>query len=331
MHQTKKDRLVGMLVRRGGLFIAFIVLVVVAILSSMAYHRSNLAYQARDVAKTGESAAKVTATKNGQAAQAVATDVNTLCDELKRLHHQCPVQSPADTIKQITGKQGPSGAVGPSGATGPAGLGITKTAIDATGELLVTYTTGSTVPVGNVRGPQGARGLKGDAGRGIASTSIDGTILVVHYTDGRSIPVGPVVGPQGATGPAGTSVTNVVIDSSGNLQVTLTDAAGKSSTRPIGHVVGPAGEQGPSGAAGKDGAPGAPGAPGPAGQDGKDGAPGSPGPKGDTGSPGPEGDTGPPGPAGPQCPSGYNPTPVPTNVDGTDFFVDACVSPSPTP
>jgi|SRR5882757_394411 len=351
VHATPRAKLVGLIVRRTGLLLAVCVLLLVLVLSLLAYARSDRAYKARDTAQTGQAQAKATATKNGQAAQAVATDVDTLCKELKRLHHACPVQSPGETIKKITGQTALPGAPGSPGAPGVPGKGIIKTQVDSTGELLVSYTDGSTEDVGNIRGPQGNHGArgrqgdKGDAGRGISDTSISGTDLVINYDDGTDKNLGPIVGPKGATGDtgaAGRGVTSTTIQA-GHLIVVYSD----NTTADLGQVVGANGTSivgtkidGTSGdliittedAAGNDTSKDVGhvvGAQGEQGPKGDQGDPGAQGPTGDTGSPGP---VGPSGPAGPNCPDGYTLTtePAPMPYDTSQMWA-VCASPSPIP
>ena|SRR2546430_9031804 len=327
---------VAKLIRRGGLVAFVAILVAVLVISLVALDHANRAYHARDTANSQKNRAQTQATKAGQAAQAVATDVNTLCDELKRLHHPCPVQSPDKTIKQITGKQG---SIGPPGPSGIPGRGIMHTEIDATGHLQVTYTDGSTVDAGVAKGATGSKGDKGEqgpAGRGIASQVISGGSLIVTYTDGSTRNLGRVLGPKGTNG---RGIAGSIIDSSGNLVIAYTD--GSSAT--IGQVVGP---QGPKGDPGRgiaktsydndtgvltinytDGT---------ADQfhvKGDQGPVGPQGPRGDQGDPGPTGDTGPsgpPGPPGPSCPDGYHQTAEPNPTNPAELWA-VCTTPSPIP
>jgi len=118
------------------------------------------------------------------------------------------------------GIQGATGATGTAGATGPAGangVGITTATVNGTGKLIITKTDSTTVDAGSVVGPTGATGATG------------------------------AQGPQGATGATGLGIYSVVVDGSGNLQVTLTDA----TTVNAGSTVGPQGPQGAAGPAGR--------------------------------------------------------------------------------
>ena len=131
-------------------------------------------------------------------------------------------------------------------------------------------------------------------------------------------------GPVGPQGDPGTYVNTALVDSNGDLIVTLSDGTVINA----GYVIGAAGAQGdpgiqgPAGADGADGADGAqgpqgdPGIQGPAGADGADGAQG---PQGDPGIQGPAGADGADGAQGPQGDPGPGWTlEIPLlNADGT--------------
>lgn len=147
-----------------------------------------------------------------------------------------------------------TGPAGITGQTGAAGRGITATAI-VDGNLVITYTDGSTANVGSVMGPAGKEG------RSVTATAIANGNLDVAYSDGTTTDVGPVVGPQGtagANGSAGRGVQSVAIDTtSGHLMVTYSDG----TTVDAGQAVGPAGQTGPAGPQGATGPAGADGQP----------------------------------------------------------------------
>lgn len=116
-------------------------------------------------------------------------------------------------------------SVGGAGSQGPQGLrgvSVTSAIIDGNGHLKVTLDNGTIIDAGSTIGAQGP---KGDAG----SQGIQGLA-------GRSIAAG-----------------GAVIDSNGNLQITLTDGTILNA----GHVLGAQGAQGPQGIAGPTGATGA--------------------------------------------------------------------------
>ena len=78
---------------------------------------------------------------------------------------------------------------------------ITSTAINEQGELIVTYSDGTSETLGKVVGANGQDGQTGEDGKGIVSAEInaDGE-LVVTYTDGSSVNLGKVVGEKGEQG-----------------------------------------------------------------------------------------------------------------------------------
>jgi len=177
-----------------------------------------------------------------------------------------------------TGSQGTQGIKGDTGSQGPAGLSVTSASVNSFGRLLIVKSDNSTVDAGSVVGPTGAQGIKGDTGAtgatgpagsngtsgsngvGITTAAVNGSgNLIITKTDSSTVDAGSVIGPkgdtgstgaqgpQGATGPAGLGIYSVVVDGSGNLQVTLTDA----STINAGSTVGPQGPQGAAGPAGR--------------------------------------------------------------------------------
>lgn len=91
---------------------------------------------------------------------------------------------------------------------GQNGRGITGARLDATGQLVLTYTDSTSATVGRIVGRDGERG------RGIASVVVSADYhVIVTYTDGTvedvgALPPGPS-GPTGATGPPGRGVLTV--------------------------------------------------------------------------------------------------------------------------
>lgn len=197
-----------------------------------------------------------TATSNAQV-QADATKDSDVCKVYPQ-QDLCVLarKIAADPTATLTAKDGVNGA---QGATGPTGRGVTK--FDkVNGELIVEYTDGTTQNVGSIVGKDGTNGIDGKNGRGILSAGIDSGSLVVHYTDGASENLGIVVGPagspgsQGATGPSGAagpqgspgaagadgkngvngiSVTNVVVDNQGYVQVSYSNGTTSAAGRVI--------------------------------------------------------------------------------------------------
>lgn len=86
----------------------------------------------------------------------------------------------ADGKDGINGKNGVDGQDGKDGQNGTDGIGITSTEINANGELVLTYSDGSTANVGVVIG---AKGDKGDTG----ATGADGNDYVLTDTDKAEI------------------------------------------------------------------------------------------------------------------------------------------------
>lgn len=97
---------------------------------------------------------------------------------------------------------------------GQNGRGITGARLDATGQLVLTFTDGTSETVGRIVGRDGERG------RGIASVVVSADYrVIVTYTDGTiedvgALPPGPPgsTGPTGETGPPGRSVLTVDFD-----------------------------------------------------------------------------------------------------------------------
>lgn len=137
-------------------------------------------------------------------------------------------------------KYAENGPIGPPGPAGADGRSINGTQMDATGNLIISYSDNTTANVGKVLGPQGLAGPAGPAGtdglsafeiwqkdpanenktiqdfinslQGISviNTKItdDTGELIVFLSDGTSINAGVVVGPAGKTGPAGPNGVN---------------------------------------------------------------------------------------------------------------------------
>lgn len=97
---------------------------------------------------------------------------------------------------------------------GPEGRGVTTTKI-VNGELVLSYSDGTTANVGPVVGVPGADGTPG---RGITSTTVADGRLIVVYSDNTTSDLGPVVGPAGVG-------IRTMDGSTGRLLVTLTSGA----------------------------------------------------------------------------------------------------------
>lgn len=172
------------------------------------------------------------------------------------------------------GKDGTNGADGKDGVDGTDGIGIEKSEINADGELVITYTDGTSETLGVVVGADGKNGVDGkdgtngtngkdgidgingvdgEDGIGIEKTEInsDGE-LVVYYTDGTSANLGVVVGADGkngSDGKDGVGIKTVTVSSTGELIVTLTD----NSVTNLGNIKGEKGDKGDKGDKGEDG------------------------------------------------------------------------------
>ena len=187
------------------------------------------------------------------------------------------------------GDAGQDGKDGKDGTDGKDGRGIKSVATNDKGELIITYTDGTTENAGKVIGADGKDGDKGDAGqdgkdgtdgkdgadgkdgRGIKSvTTNDEGDLIITYTDGTTENAGKVSGPKGDKGEPGKDgrgIESVRINDKGELIVTFTDGEEQN----VGKVVGSDGKDGQDGADGNAGDNGRDGANGKDGKDGKDG------------------------------------------------------------
>jgi hypothetical protein len=169
------------------------------------------------------------------------------------------------------GIQGNIGLTGNTGATGPQGIQGIQGNVGPKGD------TGATGPQGiqgNI-GPQGIQGIQGNVGlTGDTGPKGDTGATGPQGIQGNVGATG-ATGPQGNvgnTGPAGTGISNVNVNGSGNLLVTLSN----TTVIDAGHVVGATG------------------------------ATGATGPKGDTGATGPQGIQGIQGNVGPAGTNGTN-------------------------
>lgn len=134
----------------------------------------------------------------------------------------------ADPTQVVIPKDGRNGDKGETGDTGPAGKGVTSFLTNAEGNLIVTFTDGTTQDAGKVVGKNGADGING---RGILSAGLDAGNLIIRYSDGTQENVGMVVGPEGQagqtgetggkgdTGTNGVSVIDLKVDNAGYVQV----------------------------------------------------------------------------------------------------------------
>ena len=203
-----------------------------------------------------------------------------------------------DGDKGDAGQDGKDGTDGKDGANGKDGRGIKSVTTNDEGDLIITYTDGTTENAGKVSGPKGDKGEPGKDGRGIESVRInDKGELIVTFTDGEEQNVGKVVGSDGqdgkdgangndgdkgdagqdgkdgvdgkdgADGKDGRGIKSVATNDKGEVVVTYTDGTSEI----LGTLAGAKGDQGTPGRDGFDGAPGRDGTDGRDGANGKDG------------------------------------------------------------
>ncbi|MCH5198164.1 MAG: hypothetical protein J1E34_04575, partial [Oscillospiraceae bacterium] len=191
-----------------------------------------------------------------------------------------------DGVNGVDGKDGVNGSDGRDGADGKDGISITNAVVGDNGELVLTYSNGTTANLGAVVGKDGQDGIDGSNGvDGIsvinAEITSDGE-LVLTYSNGQRSNLGNVIGANGkdgadgkdgidgkdgTNGADGISVVKSEINSRGELVLTYSDG----NIDNLGVVVGANGKDGKDGENGKDGTNGKNGKDGLNGTDGKDG------------------------------------------------------------
>lgn len=136
---------------------------------------------------------------------------------------------------------------GTNGVNGNDGVGVAKSEVNTSGELVITYSNGDSTNLGKIVGKDGLDGTNGIDGVGITNASInsDGQ-LVLNFSDGKTVNLDKVIGMNGTDG---ISVTNSEINSNGELVLTYSN--GQRSN--LGVVVGADGKDGLNGQDGKDG------------------------------------------------------------------------------
>lgn len=161
-------------------------------------------------------------------------------------------------IQGVAGKDGKDGINGTNGIDGKDGVGINTVNITEDGKLNITLTNGTTLNLGTIKGEkgdkgdtgvQGEKGDKGDTGeQGIQGVAGKDGINGTNGVDGK----------DGTNGKDGVGIANVLINTSGELELTFSDGQQIN----LGNVKGSkgekgdTGEQGIQGATGKDGANG---------------------------------------------------------------------------
>ena len=192
------------------------------------------------------------------------------------------------------GKDGINGTNGVDGKDGKDGVGINTVNITEDGKLNITLTNGTTLNLGTIKGEkgdkgdtgvQGEKGDKGDTGakgeKGEKGDAGEQGIQGVAGKDGKDGINGTngVDGKDGTNGKDGVGIANVLINTSGELELTFSDGQQIN----LGNVKGSKGEKGDTGEQGVQGI---------AGKDGKDGVNGTNGVDGKDGTNGKDGTDG---------------------------------------
>lgn len=116
--------------------------------------------------------------KDGKSAQQIALDNGFIGTETAWL-------------ESLKGERGTDGINGIDGQNGTDGIGITSTEINASGELVLTYSDGSTANVGVVVGAKGDKGDTGTDGQDYVLTDTDKTeianIAIDNIADGDEV------------------------------------------------------------------------------------------------------------------------------------------------
>ncbi len=155
-------------------------------------------------------------------------------------------------IRGKDGAPGANGADGKDGQDGADGRGIESASINEAGELVFTFTDGSTTNLGTVVGKDGKDGEDGADGQpgkdgkngNNGSNGKDGVgieliqrindeLIVVLTPDYRPVNLGNIKGDKGDTGDTGRGITDVTVNGDGNLIITYTDG----TTQNAGHIV----------------------------------------------------------------------------------------------
>ena len=187
------------------------------------------------------------------------------------------------------GTDGKNGTNGKNGANGKDGRSITLASVNSEGQLVITYSDGSSVNLDKLVGINGVDGVS------ISNSSInDKGELIITYSNRQICNLGKVVGVDGKNGingingsdgnngkngQDGISVVKSEINSNGELVVTYSNSVIDNLGKVVGSDgakgekgdKGDAGEQGIQGIAGKDGKDGINGTNGVDGKDGTDG------------------------------------------------------------
>lgn len=205
------------------------------------------------------------------------------------------------------GTDGKNGTNGKNGANGKDGRSITLASVNSEGQLVITYSDGSSVNLDKLVGINGIDGVS------ISNSSInDKGELIITYSNGKICNLGKVVGVDGKNGingingsdgnngkngQDGISVVKSEINSNGELVVTYSNSVIDNLGKVVGSdgAKGEKGDKGDTGARGEKGDKGdtgEQGIQGVAGKDGKDGINGTNGVDGKDGTNGKDGTDG---------------------------------------
>lgn len=173
-------------------------------------------------------------------------------------------------VDGINGINGINGSDGNNGKNGQDGISVVKSEINSNGELVVTYSNSVIDNLGKVVGSDGAKGEKGDKGdtgaqgeKGEKGDAGEQGIQGVAGKDGINGTDG-VDGKDGTNGKDGIGIANVLINTSGELELTFSDGQQIN----LGNVKGSKGDKGEKGDTGEQGVQGIAGKDGTDGQDG---------------------------------------------------------------
>lgn len=174
---------------------------------------------------------------------------------------------------------GINGIDGKDGTDGKDGVGINTVNITGDGKLNITLTNGTTLNLGTIKGEKGDKGDTGVQGeKGDKGDTGEQGIQGVAGKDGKD----GINGTDGVDGKDGVGIANILINTSGELELTFSDGQQIN----LGNVKGSKGDKGEKGDTGEQGIQGI------AGKDGKDGINGTNGVDGKDGTNGKDGTDG---------------------------------------
>lgn len=177
---------------------------------------------------------------------------------------------------------GINGIDGKDGTDGKDGVGINTVNITGDGKLNITLTNGTTLNLGTIKGEKGDKGDTGVQGeKGDKGDTGEQCIQGVAGKDGKD-GINGINGTDGVDGKDGVGIANILINTSGELELTFSDGQQIN----LGNVKGSKGDKGEKGDTGEQGIQGI------AGKDGKDGINGTNGVDGKDGTNGKDGTDG---------------------------------------